>query len=205
MKLQFFGQNMAKIILIQIHKLQSQEVPFQSYIFVFLYISKAAESRCTICLITELMKLMTRKVVLRWKNNTYLPASISLSNIVAALQALRIDSFDQKGRFQWDGSSTLLYLVSQRTTLEGVVQMYTNVTTTSRGKGAHLDFIDVFQRLSIWLGFKPGNFWWGLGNVFFVSQRQKENKMKRNIQFHAILKNLDWSWIDSLRFCTNVD
>ena len=39
---------------------------------------------------------------------------------------------------------------------------------------------------------------------FFVSQRQKENKMKRNIQFHANLKNLDSGGIESLKFYTDV-
>ena len=39
---------------------------------------------------------------------------------------------------------------------------------------------------------------------FFVSQRQKENKIKRNIQFHANLKNLDSGGIESLKFYTDV-
>ena len=39
---------------------------------------------------------------------------------------------------------------------------------------------------------------------FFVSQTQKENKIKRNIQFHANLKNLDSGGIESLKFYTDV-
>ena len=74
---------------------------------------------------------------------------------------------------------------------------------TGRDCGEHLNLVDVFSKIVGMIGFQAWEFWLGLG-MFFVLLRQKGNKVKRNIQFHANLKNLDSGGIESLKFYTDV-